>query len=71
MTLRPPNRSYSRPRNGWVIPFTSQPIARAMEMVPRLHSKLSDIGMTKTPTPFLAPVVTNMTKKQAPRTNQP
>ena len=58
ITRRELYRSNTWPTKGWVTPLTSQPMAAAMEMVVRLQSKASLIGMTKTPKPFRAPVVT-------------
>ena len=48
MTLRPPYRSKRRPIKGWEIPFTSQPTAMAADISPRLHSRSSVMGTTKT-----------------------
>ena len=53
------------------MPLTSQPIAIAREMELRLQPKSSLMGTTKTPTPFLAPVLMNSTKKVTASINQP
>ena len=58
ITFRESWRSKRCPIRGWVTPFTSQPRAAATEIVVRLQSKVSLIGITKTPNPFRAPVVT-------------
>ena len=71
MTTRPPYRSYSRPRNGCVTPFTRMPTDTTADMVVRSHENSSVIGRMKTPNVLREPVDTNSAKKPAASTNHP
>ena len=71
ITLRALKRSKKCPRNGWVIPLTSHPTAATTEIVVRFHSNSSLIGMTKTPKPLRAPVVTKAMNIAVPRMYHP
>ena len=71
MTRRELNLSKRWPIKGWVMPFMSQPMPAAMDMVVRFQSKASLMGITKTPKPLRAPVVTAAMNIAAATTYQP
>jgi hypothetical protein len=71
ITFRPPNRSRTCPRKGWVSPLTRNPREAAREIVPRFQPNSCSMGRTKMPKLLRAPLVTRAMNMQAPTMYQP